>query len=434
MQIEIFNFSKDKKSTKVPDGSGTIHDIVLKDNTSVIEPTFILSMSVTPTFNYVRFLFSYYFVEDVTLQHKDIYEVKCRLDILGTYRNDILSSSQFVLRSASDYNIFLNDEEMQPATNQLVEQYVTTTNFFDGSTYILRVLGKANLSSVDTIPTYILDEIDMANLLNHFFDPLGQIISDTNHIVDALRMLVCSPFNNIVSIHWIPHNIVGGAAETINIGIIQTGVTAQHLTSYGARDHGLLHIPTPYYNDFRDFDENYTQFNIILPALGIVRANPADVYAGIGLSMLMDYLTGDVIYYLYNSQTNAPLAKYKVNVKADIQFGGRIGAGSTGSANVISESKGFGLLHDAFIGNYSSFGNISSRMDINTFNEIRIIRRIMHSSEYGTSRVGRPLREMRTLSNLSGYCQCEDAKLDTSAYGEVKQELLDYMNNGFIIE
>ena len=272
----------------------------------------------------------------------------------------------------------------------------------------------------------------MIELLNHLYDPLNQVISDINNIVDALKFLICSPFSNIISLSWVPHNITGGAGEVIHCGTIQTGVQAQHLTAAGVQDHDALHKPSPYFGDFRDFDDNYTQFHLLIPCVGEVKVNPADVYAGLGVSIVLEFLTGKVIYYLYNVQTNAPLAKYQTNVGTTVQIGGRIGGGEQG--NLISPAKGHGLINDVIQGNYDVIGDIGSRADIETNRTFRLTRRIFNTSQYGTSRVGRPLREMRTLSSLSGYCQCKEAKLDTSAYGLIKDEILEYMNDGFIIE
>lgn len=430
MQIETYDFAKDKKSTKIPTIEGIIYDVVLKENTSILNPIFQLKLDTTPVFNYLRYLFSFYFVEDIIHITNNIYEVHCSLDVLASYRNDILSSQQFVVRSASDYNIYLRDDKMHPDFLEVVDDWTTQTSMFTGSSYIIRILGEANNDSVDAIPTYISDATGVKDLVKAVFDPLNSV----NDIIDALKILICSPYNNILSVNWVPYNIVGGAAEEIKIGIMGTGVTAQHLTSAGARDFGLIHRPTPQFNDFRDFDETYTQFTLFLPCVGGVQVKPEDVYAGLGVTILLEYLTGDVIYYLYNSQTNAPLAKYKTNINANVQIGGRVGGQVTGVGNIISANAGFSLLTDALIGNYGTIGNVGSRLDISTFNTLRLTRRVRGTSQYGTPRVGRPLYELRTLSSLNGYCQCESAKLDTSAYGEVKEQIIDYMNNGFIIE
>ena len=109
MVLTTYNFSKDKNSTKIPDSGGTDHNISLKENCSVTNPIFILNYDSTPTFNYCHYIFGYYFVDDIIMQNRNIYEVHCSLDVLGTYRDDILASNQFVLRSASDYNQFLAD-------------------------------------------------------------------------------------------------------------------------------------------------------------------------------------------------------------------------------------------------------------------------------------------------------------------------------------
>ena len=59
MVLTVYNFSKDKNSTKIPASGGTDHNISLKENCSVTNPIFILNYDSTPTFNYCRYIFGY---------------------------------------------------------------------------------------------------------------------------------------------------------------------------------------------------------------------------------------------------------------------------------------------------------------------------------------------------------------------------------------
>jgi hypothetical protein len=50
------------------------------------------------------------------------------------------------------------------------------------------------------------------------------------------------------------------------------------------------------------------------------------------------------------------------------------------------------------------------------------------------AQVGRPLCEVRTISALSGYIECDNADLDTSASPAEKEQILSNLNSGFYYE
>ena len=437
MVIKTWSFAKDKKSTKIPITGGTEHNIVLKENTSVDNPTFILTHDGVPTFDYCQWIFAYYFVEDIKLQSKDVYEVNCKLDVLATYRNDILGSTQFVLRSASDYNINLVDDKIKPAFNQTKTVYDTTADALAGGSYIVRVVGKTE-QGVQNCPygiaSYVLTKSQIIDFIDAAYDNaiFNTQIANLQDLGQLLKCLFFDPQAYILSVNWIPTNIVGGPTHQIYLGWWGTGVNAPILPEDGKISLLSLTKPTRVFGDFRDFDDNYTRFELSIPCVGVVTLNPDDVYAGVNVNVSIEYLTGTLIYYLYRSDTNAIIAKYRTNVNCTIQIGGITHGLNTGSVMSAAKSLASNILPTC--PEYSVIGNIGSQMEISTDHTFRLTRRLFGTSEYGTSRVGRPLHEMRTLSNLTGFCQCENAKLDTTAYGIVKDEILDYMNEGFIIE
>lgn len=426
MTLETWTFSKNHNSTKIPSSEGVSYDIKFKENTSITNPTFILNFDVTPEFNYCRYMFWYYYVEDVVFVTNKIYEIHCSIDVLASYRNDILGSTQFIKRSASDYNVHLIDNEITPTTLQTVTDTYTESDMLKGGTYIMRVLSRSTVASIDGIPTYILTNDQLKDILTAVYDPLMSV----NDIWTAIRILCSSPDNNIIDVLWVPSNIVGGAAEEVFVGALGTNVTCQALVSNGGHEHGRLHAPEPAFGDFRDFDSRFTQFTLCIPCVGVVPLNPADVYAGIGVSINLEYITGVLTYHLYNVQTNAVLAKYKTNVGANVQIGGNVGAGKNNNLAGVASS----LLSDVVVGNYNAIGSVGSRIEIETDRTFRMTRRLFGSAQSPLYNKGKPLNEYRQINALQGYCECREPIVSTTAYGKEKDMILNYMNNGFIIE
>ena len=48
--------------------------------------------------------------------------------------------------------------------------------------------------------------------------------------------------------------------------------------------------------------------------------------------------------------------------------------------------------------------------------------------------LGRPLMSTRTINTLSGYIKCADAHFDASCFGQEKDMVNEFMNNGFFYE
>ena len=99
MNIYAFDFSKRPNSTAVPAGTGTSITVRLKDATSKFYPTFELS-GAFPGYTYIKWDNRYYFVDDILQVANGLYDMKCSIDVMGTWRADILGSSQFIHRSA----------------------------------------------------------------------------------------------------------------------------------------------------------------------------------------------------------------------------------------------------------------------------------------------------------------------------------------------
>ena len=97
---------------------GTISNVTLKSDVDLMRPTFILKTSpLVYNSNYVFSSFTgrYYYIETITALSGGRIAIHCKVDVLHTYRNEIKTSSGWVLRSAAttdesdDYNMLHND-------------------------------------------------------------------------------------------------------------------------------------------------------------------------------------------------------------------------------------------------------------------------------------------------------------------------------------
>lgn len=122
------NFQKRKNSTKQPTG-GTDVQCVLKEDTSIENPVFIVNTPM-PGYTYVQAFTDYFFVSDIVNLDAHRAEVHCTLDVLATYKNTIMNYTAFVERSESNYDEFLIDPLLS-IRQKYASDTVTATSLAD---------------------------------------------------------------------------------------------------------------------------------------------------------------------------------------------------------------------------------------------------------------------------------------------------------------
>lgn len=114
-KIDLMNFDKKNNSTKIPSASHPRYtfNCAIKTPSSITNP--IIEIGSTekdfkPFYNYayIEKFNRYYYITNITY---DIgyWTLILSVDVLGTYKNDILNSRQYVKRSSSQYNPYLID-------------------------------------------------------------------------------------------------------------------------------------------------------------------------------------------------------------------------------------------------------------------------------------------------------------------------------------
>lgn len=97
---------------------GSLSGVILKADTNLMRPTFILKTSplvYNSNYLYNTFTKRYYYIRTITALSGGRISIDCDIDVLFTYKNEILNSSGWVVRSGSiltstdDYAMLHND-------------------------------------------------------------------------------------------------------------------------------------------------------------------------------------------------------------------------------------------------------------------------------------------------------------------------------------
>lgn len=457
MTLKTWSFSKKHNSTAQPAGSSRDYNVVMKENTSIENPVFILGTGIDAGISYCQWSGNYYFVDDIVLISADQVELHCSIDALATHKTAIGNYSAFIERSASDFDAMMFDSAISQTQELVVERFNETYLFPTGHTssdgiFILGVVGRT-ASQTGGISVYALTKAELETALSFMFDSGNNEYVDL--ITDSMVKSFFNPFQYIVFLRWYPltKNALGTlTSEEIKFGWWKTsGHQFDKLTdtSFGAS--AALTVPSPYYTDFRGYDQRFTQYYIKLPTVGFITLDPSllsNLSTTIGLQVMLylDIITGDTIVQIEKTtggNVREILGRYNGQLGANIPVGqvssnmGSIAMGAVQiAAGVVTENPSLTAAGAKGVaGSYapppSVIGTYGSRADIGSMTTVTVICRGYRSGALMTNHYGRPLDQVRTINTLTGFIKCREASIALDAPDTEIDKINNYLNGGF---
>lgn len=329
LTIHFYKFNKKPNSTKLPDLQVETHygcQGVLLDATSVTNPVITVQQVSGVNireYNYVHIpsFNRYYFVSNITTS-KNLWIVALSVDVLATYRADILASSQYVVRSSSqsDENYVDKMYLTKPFTVQSGNR--SRVNFYD-SGYVSRQLSDAigqvfYFNYEGRVPSnavcfgivgkngvganyYVATETNFINFMTNVF---ALVPSDLGNMADGLKKLLLDLNQYILSVVRLPV-----MPHTDNLGI--------HLTTVDLGSYTLncdcysitpgLHKETYFLTDGITLPQHpnisthayyglppFTSYTLDMLPLGSVPLDTAKLYGmtDITVEWTLDYISG----------------------------------------------------------------------------------------------------------------------------------------------
>lgn len=130
------NLSPVNKFDKTFDSDTASFDVVLKENTDVFKPTFVLQTSGDKlwNFNYIdgsAFSGRQYFITDVRSIGHNRFEIDAKTDVLSTWKSEIRSNSAVIRRQEGLFNLYLDDPEFHVYNNVNIQTIRFPVNDFN---------------------------------------------------------------------------------------------------------------------------------------------------------------------------------------------------------------------------------------------------------------------------------------------------------------
>ena len=448
VQVELWkNFIKRKNSTKIPASAGQILEVSLKDATSIENPTFILSGNEFE-YNYIKALGHYYFVRDLRSIRHNVIEVDCEQDVLATYKSEILATSAYVLRSASEFDGEVVDN-LYPVVASVTYSNTYIENFFPVTpgTYVLGVVGIGeNTLKQGSVTYYGMSKSMLQTMCSYLFSSdIWQLIKNDYE----------KPLDNIVSCYWIPFDLTSEKTEIIKFGRFElegcTGYVLSHtvrqkFTNVSIPKHPLASTKGVYLNQ-----EPFTHYYAVSTAFGTIPINSMLLIKSdslvIGFSI--DVITGQGMLEIGTSEVDMikSITQFGIPVSLSqnsISIGSMVG--TIGNIAYTAGSSITGNIPGAIAGSLSAIGSSLSALQgfnqtsgangsfIGARDDLYFIAQFNAITDEDEEHHGRPLCKVKSLGSLNGYTLCSDASVNLSGFSVDKDKVNAYLNSGFYIE
>lgn len=473
MDIIVYSgFSKRINSTKQPTG-GTIKSVVLKNPTSIIRPTFVITGFDT-SWNYIQWGVRYYFVDDIVFLTNNQAAYTCTLDVLATYKDVIGSSSEYVVRAASASDGTIVDSMYSTKQQRTLQSSNpdgdTVTNGFVMpalGTFVFGIQGQASSSGATFGSTsyYCMDIYNASAFMDEIFNIQNaqydaNSVESTAGIPEEVYRTIINPQQYIVSCQYLPfeYETVGSTSvSSIKLGwytfsgsalLFDPSFDALPTTSATFTLPRHPQVSRGVYMNGEPFTDYVLQFmpfgDITIPSDICIDATK--IYC----EAITDVITGNSTLKIYTGDSNtgqlidSRVAKVGVDIAIsggtyDISLGGvaKRGVGMVAASGILGK---LGKLFDdeGYIASTQRSPEINTQGNNGSLDfleyPVKLYSRFTHVVDDDPAQNGKPLCQVRVINTLSGYIKCMNVDVDSVGTKEEKSAIISFMEGGFFYE
>lgn len=487
MNVGFYNFTKRENSTLQP-GVGVVRDdfaCKLKDNCSIISPVIELVVptgyTITSLINYnycyIQDFSRFYFVADKVFLTNNIIEYHLECDVLASFRQQIGSASEYVLRSASTYDTdVLDDLYPMNAVVSFDEGTVTAPgvtpvsyqwNPFNGMTgmIVVGIINSATQIKNGAVTYYKISYTTLCNMMQYLLSSAGYFNLNPTEISDNLAKALVNPIQYITEAFYVPYdwgtpyveehlkmgwwdlptdgNYKGTPLAGIpNINDIGGAIATQKFyipmhPQAGTRGRYMRCAP-------------WSRYMLHAGPFGNIPIDPANITNS-------DYITCEVygnmfgdVYLKIKNQYGHVISTHRASVKhtycigqinndPSAFLGGLLN--TAGSFMNIASNPG-GAIAGTASGIISNQHNLYPQCQTSGTNASgaengiywTLVGEFHNAVNDDNTHRGRPLCQVKTISTLSGYILVADADIAVPGTAEENEKIKAYMNGGFYYE
>ena len=458
--MKLYSFAKNRNSTKKVTSStpSVEYTGILVEPCSILEPVVKLEVSSPWTYNYawISEFSRYYFITDFHTENGFWY-VHMSIDVLGTYKTQIGSSTQYILRSKAKKNEYIVDT-LYPTTGEFTSSVLEIVDglesYLPDGYFVLNVTGSAD----STCGSYACDWTTFKNVISEMllYDNDNTLWAN---LAQGIRNSLSKPFEHLANVLWFPRRYIDidgiTASTTLTLGHYQLTSTASkpmrfyYLTSPSLWDSAVWTLPkhpdaatNGKYMNLKPF----TQYIYRDAIFGDIELDPLKLIdkTTIQVGKITDPATGLQIVTLPDGQSRQAQVGVLISMENNsLNIGGFL-------SSVASAITGFGAETKRLVNSLAGAGSAANALDcllptvtsssqqgstILTWPYVTLECYFWKTAAHDNTNLGSPYYTSAKISTCSGYNICDHARISTTTMTETEQRMIiDLMESGFYYE
>lgn len=471
MQATFYQFAKRTNSTKRPSG-GQGFGIDLKAPCNIIDPEIKIATQSDPTgynYCYLPTFSRYYWVKNWTYSD-GLWNASLTVDTLASYRDQIGSATEYVVRSSAKYDPKIVDN-LYPTKATLTTRtiHATSTPFTDdpesGSQgFFVVVVNAPGYVSFGGAIYFAMSSTTFQKLMAALLQNTDYLDISAEEISSNLTKALFNPIQYISKAFWIPcgNTAIGTPINEIPVGwwkmqnignayVIQNNNDKNVFTFSISTPHHPQHITRGVYTD----GAPYSEYTLYCPPFGEIKlnANLFVLQSTLYCRLTVDYRTGDAILDLsFNKDFNTiffstsgnvsvpvQLAQLATNVNELASLGGLVQTAMGAIAGGIESFFGGGDVANG-IASAAQQMTVTSQSKGGGASVAKYgIRPYLTGAFYdlvddNNEDHGRPLCQRVQLFSIPGFIMVDDPDITLPATAAEIDSVKSYMKNGFFLE
>ena len=470
MIINLYKFSKRPNSTKQPSTGDatrtTLNNVELKENTSFLTPTLLLSKGIISGFNPVMFNYAdipiwqrYYYIKNWRWLN-GIWEAELEIDVLASYKTEIGNTSAYIIRSASSYDTNIIDSFYPAKTNVSIQKINVASSWYNvapsGGCYVIGCINNQIGARVGAITYYAVTISQLSSLLAYLFGDTIYTNSSIDEIGAGLFKAMFNPFQYIVSCTWFPFSLqsFGSTQEAIRIGYYTSTVNGIVVSSLAEKTFVTATIPNhPQITRGKYLNHApYTRLTLYIPPFGSIPidTNFREIGNYLYSAVLIDHITGQATIRVSISESSSSLDEYKIMTERTamigvpiqlaqilVDYAQTITSVSNGIQSLVTGNIG-GLVSNVLSAVESQMPQVTTAGANGSFIECVqnpvLIAEFLRLADEDRTEFGRPLHSVKQINTLSGYIQTGEGDHAFSGTETETQMINKFLTDGFFYE
>lgn len=465
MYATFYQFAKRTNSTKRPSG-GQEFGIDLKAPCNIINPEIKIATQSDPTgynYCYLPTFSRYYWVKNWTYAD-GLWVASLTVDTLASYRDQIGSAIEYVVRSSAQYDGTISDSlypataTVQSVTNAFQGGFAETIS---GGFFVIGFIAKA-ANSIGAVTYVVMTPGNVKKLSAKLLTDVSYLSIDNAEISDSLTKILFNPYQYIVSCNYFPFSITEITAHLPLVSSVDVGWWSVDIPCWilGADNNNLtkfvsVGIPKHPQAASRGGYCNaspYTDYTIFLQPFGVMPLDASKLWGATTLSIqyTVDLFTGDSILRMFtdtNQLVHETTAKLGVpiqlsNITFDVPSGGLLQTGIAAAFGGLQAALtggsftdvGNGILNAAQATNADVASKGATGSTIAFDSVPYMVARFKILVDDNNEDHGRPLCKRVQLSTIPGFIMVDDPDIALNATAAEIDSVKSYLKNGFFYE